>query len=182
MIINLPEVVIAGLYKDSLMLVGENPKATTAIRQQVTNKKEKQEEAPAPISKKWYLGNNKKNISIIIEDATAVFINDEWLGTLGKLLAACKLNIGDVAIINNLNSGILFPELKEQLQPKYIFMFDVSMQDLKLPFTIPNYQVQQYAGTTFMTAPAATLSDANTEAVKTEKRKLWEKLKLIFAV
>ena len=109
-----------------------------------------------------------------------MFINDEWLGTLGKLLAACKLNIGDVAIVNHLNSGVLFPELKEQLQPKHILMFDVSMQDLQLPFTIPNYQVQQYAGITFMTAPVVTLSHAATDAVKTEKRKLWEKLKLIF--
>ncbi len=182
MIINLPEVVIAGLYKDSLVLAGENPKATTAIRQQVTNKKEKQEGSPIPTSKKWYLGDNKKNIIIIIKDPDAVFVNDQWLGTLGKLLSACKLNIGDTAIINHLNTSVEFAALKDQLQPKQILMFDATIQDLQLPFTIPYYQVQQYAGTTFMTAPAATLSDANTEAVKIEKRKLWEKLKLIFAV
>lgn len=179
---NLPEVVIAGLYKDSLVLAAEKTVPTTATGQQVTNKKEKQEAALPSTLKKWYLGDNKKNIAIIIKDPSAVFINDEWLGTLGKLLAACKLNIGDVAIINHLNTSVKFAALKDQLQPKQILMFDAAMQDLQLPFTIPHYQVQQYAGTTFMTAPAATLSDANTEAVKIEKRKLWEKLKLIFAV
>ena len=178
----LPGVVIAGLYKDSLVITEEKTLPSTAIRQQVTNNKEKQEAPPVPTTKKWYQGDNKKNISIIIKDPTAVFINDEWLGTLGKLLAACKLNIDDVAIVNHLNTAMEFSALKEGLQPKYMLMFDMGMQDIKLPFTIPHFQIQQYAATTFITAPAITLSDATTDAVKTEKRKLWEKLKLIFAV
>ena len=101
---------------------------------------------------------------------------------MGKLLAACKLNLGDVAIINQLNSNIEFATLKDQLQPKYVLMFDTLIQDIKLPFTIPHFQIQQYAGTTFMTAPEITLSDAATDAVKTEKRKLSKKLKIIFTV
>jgi len=180
--INLPETVIAGLFKDSLVLVNEKNIPSITPRQQVTNKKEKQEAAAEPTSKKWYLGDNKKNIAIIIKDPSAVFINDEWLGTLGKLLAACKLNIGDVAIINHLNTNIEFTALKDQLQPKHVLMFDTLIQDIKLPFTIPHFQIQQYAGSTFMTAPALTLSDAATDAVKAEKRKLWEKLKIIFSV
>ncbi|HRH47667.1 MAG TPA: hypothetical protein PLP23_02875 [Panacibacter sp.] len=180
--INLPETVIAGLFKDNLVLVEEKSIPAIPAGQQVTNKKEKQEAAAEPTSKKWYLGDNKKNIVIIIKDPSAVFINDEWLGTLGKLLAACKLNIGDVAIINQLKTNIDFAAMKDQLQPKYVLTFDTLIQDIKLPFTIPHFQIQQYAGTTFMTAPALTLSDAATDAVKMEKRKLWEKLKIIFSV
>lgn len=180
--INLPETVIAGLFKDSLVLVEEKSKPAIPADQQVTNKKEKQEATVNAAAQKWFLGDNKKNIAIILKDPYAVFINDEWLGTLGKLLAACKLNIGDVAIINQIKTNIDFAALKDQLQPKHVLMFDTLVQDIKLPFTIPHFQIQQYAGTTFMTAPALTLSDAATDAVKMEKRKLWEKLKIIFSV
>jgi hypothetical protein len=52
--IQLPEVVIAGLYKDALVITQPNlePKAS----QQITNKKIKQEESSAPPIKKWFLG------------------------------------------------------------------------------------------------------------------------------
>jgi len=76
-----------------------------------------------------------------------------------------------------------FAAIKEALQPERVFMFDVTTRDIQLPFAIPYYQVQQYGGCTFMTAPGSTLSTGpNTEAVAAEKRKLWEKLKIIFAV
>lgn len=184
MSIQLQGFIIAGLYKDSLVLaeeaVEESKPAKT--RGQVTNKTANVEEAPSFTAKKWFLGDNKKNIVILLKDVAAVHINDEWLGTLTKLLAACKLNLADVAIVN-LKQDITFTLIKEQLQPQYILMFDVSTNDLALPFSIPNYQVQLYGGCTFMTAPAITLSaDKTTEIIKTEKRSLWDKLKMIFNV
>lgn len=178
--IRLPDLVIAALYKDSLVITKE--KNTTAAPQwQVSNKTAIQEEEPSPENKKWFLGDNKKNILLLIKDGSAVFINDEWLGTLTKLLTACRLNLGDVAIINYSQHHVSFNEL-QQLQPRHVFMFDVSTQEIRLPFIIPHYQIQQYAGSTFMTAPAITLSTEQTTLIKTEKKKLWEKLKTIFSV
>ncbi|MEP7320064.1 MAG: hypothetical protein ABI921_15010 [Panacibacter sp.] len=182
MISPLSKIVIAGLYKESLVLVQEENISTVVTGQQFTNKKEKTEKPAPPPAKKWFLGNNKEHITIIVKDNSAVFINDEWLGTLGRLLAACKLNTGDVAIVNFQNYPLNFNALKEQLTPQYILMFDVSMQDMQLPFAIPQYQVQQYAECTFMIASSVTLSDSNTDAIKAEKRKLWEKLKVIFKI
>lgn len=180
----LPSFIIAGLYKDSLVLAEEGIEESKPAkkREQVTNKTVNAEVVPTPLAKKWFLGDNKKNITILLKDPTAVYINDEWLGTLSKLLAACKLNLADVAIIN-LKEEITFTSIKEQLQPQHILMFDVTTNDLALPFSIPNYQVQQYGGCTFMTAPAITLSaDKTTESIKSEKRNLWEKLRFIFNV
>lgn len=177
MYIKLSPAVIAGLYKNSLVITEELQQKQSP--QQFTNKKIKDENA---IGKKWFLGDNQKNILILLKDASAVHINDEWLATLTKLFTACKLNIGDIAIVNYLHHNKSFAQLKEELQPQFIFMFDVTTNDIQLPFAIPHYQAQQYAGCTFVTAPLITLTSENTDAIKAEKRKLWEKMKMIFKI
>jgi hypothetical protein len=180
----LPAFIIAGMYKDSLVLAEEATEQTIPAKKQMqnTNKSPNHDDTQPSQPKKWFLGDNRKNITILLKDPDAVHINDEWLGTLSKLLAACKLNLADVAIVN-LKENYPFADIKQQLQPQHVLMFDVSTNNLSLPFSIPNYQVQQYGGCTFMSAPAVTLSaDKATEAIKTEKRQLWEKLKGIFNV
>jgi hypothetical protein len=178
--IQLPEVVIAGLYKDALVITQRNPEPKAL--QQFTNKKTKQKDAAPPSIKKLFLGDNKKNIAILIKDGTAVHINDEWLTTLSKLLSACKLTLEDVAIVNCAHQNEVFSSLKETLKPTVALMFNVTTQDVQLPFSIPHYQVQRYGDCAFMTAPVNTLSTDTQEPVRSEKKKLWEKLKLIFNV
>ena len=178
--IQLPEVVIAGLYKDALVITQTNPEPKAS--QQVTNKPTKEDITASPPIKKLFFGDNKKNIAILIKDSDAVHINDEWLTTLSKLLSACQLTLEDVAIINFAHQNEIFSSLKETLQPKVVLMFDVTMQDIQLPFTIPYYQVQRYADCTFMTAPIVTLTTDTKEPTRVEKKKLWEKLKVIFGV
>lgn len=172
--------VIAALYKDTLVITGRHAgeKPTT----QVTDKKDKAAtDVPPPVTK-WYLGDNRQHVVIVVNDDSAVHIADEYLGTLGKLLTACGLTLADVAIVNFARQPRQFTDLKKQLGCTQLLLFNVGTQDIELPFTIPHYQVQQYSGTTIMTAPVTTLSAGNTEAVKKEKRYLWDKLKIIFNV
>jgi hypothetical protein len=68
-----------------------------------------------------------------------------------------------------------FTEIKAQLQPHFLLLFDIATTSIQLPFAIPHYQLQQYAGSTIMTSPATNLSEDNTEERKIEKRKLWLK-------
>jgi hypothetical protein len=180
--IQLPDFVLAGLYKDSIVLAEGKIVQPKKIQRQITNKRTKDETEEKPLIKKLFLGDNKKNIIILLKDTSSVHINDEWLSTLTKLLAACKLNIGDTAIVNHLEQTKTFNDLKELLDPQFVFMFDVTTHDIQLPFTFPHYQIQKYSDCTFMTAPLVTLTNDNSEPVKIEKRKLWEKLKLIFNV
>src|SRR4051812_34954175 len=140
--IQLPDFVLAGLYKNSIVLAEEKVKQPKKVKQQITNKKIKDEPEEKPLIKKWFLGDNKKNIIILLKDASSVHINEEWLGTLTKLLAACKLNIGDIAIVNHLQQTKTFNNLKELLEPQVVFMFDVTTNDIQLPFSFPHYQVQ----------------------------------------
>src|SRR5262245_60602869 len=51
---------------------------------------------------KW-LGNNQKNILIVVRYADVVHLPDDELNFLTGMLTACKLSLDDVAIINTCN-------------------------------------------------------------------------------
>jgi hypothetical protein len=174
--IKLPDFVIADIYKDCLV-VDDVAGVTKKVPKKIL-------ETPIEIVKietgKFYLGENKKNILFLVNEKEAVFINDKMLASLTKILEALKMNLSDVAIINFHQHQNNFQTLKEMLNPKFVFLFDVNFLQLQLPFTMPEYQIQQYDNCTFMIAPAITLSANNDDAVRKEKKKLWENLKKIF--
>lgn len=183
MIQSLPPFVLAELYKDAIVLTSDVEISSQKELVQDTIK------TATPVAenaiqdgKRWYLGENKKNICIIVNDSEAVFINDDCLNLLGGILNACKLNLSDAAIINYNQTPCTYETVKEHLQPKQLFMFDVSMQQMQLPFTIPNYQVQQFDNCTFLVAPSLTTMLPNTNEAKLEKRFLWDSLKRVFGI
>lgn len=176
----LPDFVLAGLYKNSLVITGdvEIPQQKPAM--QVTeNIAAEPPETTQAAQKKWYLGDNRKGIAIIAADENAVFINDEWLDTLGKMLGGLQINFGDTAIVNLRTKPVSFTMLKQQLNARHVIMFGVDPLQLGLPFTMPYYQLQNYAGCTLLSAPVNTLvaAGASTDEIKAEKRKLWDCLK-----
>ena len=178
--IKLPDFVIADLYKNTLVITDEVAVKHLPPGMQITeNEPKKSPETVQTAQKKWFLGDNKKGIVIVARDEEAVFINDEWLDTLSKMLGGLNINLGDTAIVNMHTHPVTFADLKEQLQARHVIMFGVTTQQLQLPFTIPDYQVQNYAGCTLLAAPVTTLAGAanTTDKVKAEKRKLWDSLK-----
>ncbi|MBC7721699.1 MAG: hypothetical protein H7068_06705 [Pedobacter sp.] len=188
--IQLPDFLLVDFFKDNLVLYDdkittkeaavikeEKPIAATATSPLILTKKQ---EIIAP--KKWFFGDNTKQILILVKDTEAVYLRDEWLQFLTNILGACKLNIGDVAIVNYANNPINFTSLNEQLNPQFYLMFDVASQDILLPFTVPNYQLQKFGNATFLLAPSLALMQGNTEAVKMEKSRLWLSLKKLFNI
>ncbi|MFN3300673.1 MAG: hypothetical protein ACK41Z_10825, partial [Sediminibacterium sp.] len=129
---------------------------------------------------KWFLGNNGKNIVILVHEPEAAFLNEESLDFLTKILGACKLNMGDVAVINIARYLANFAEIKQELNPSSCLLFNVSAAMIKLPFTVPNYQVQQYGGCTFLMAPSLLQYYGDSGDAKLEKTKLWVSLKSLF--
>ncbi|HRH61527.1 MAG TPA: hypothetical protein PL045_13210 [Chitinophagaceae bacterium] len=177
----LPGFILTDLYKDSLVITGipERKKTETTT---AANKNAVENTQPPPAKKIW-LGENKKGIAILVNDAATLHIKEEHLETLGKLLEALNMNIADTAIINLAHNPININWLQTELQPKYIFLFDADTQQIELPFAIPDYQVQKYAGCIIMSASAKSLSPGKTDkTIVEEKKKLWQKLKEIFGV
>jgi len=140
---------------------------------------------PLPLKERpenWYLGKNAKNITILVHETDAVFLNDANLDFLTKILGACKLNMGDVAVINTARYLALFPEIKKELTPSTYILFGVKTTDIQLPFIIPDYQIQPYDQSKFLAAPSFDQFAGDHAEAKLEKTKLWVSLKTLFNI
>jgi hypothetical protein len=160
--------VIAKLYKDNLVLVKDTQ----------TEILEKIEEDVNIL----YLGENKKNIIILLSEENAQHISDDSFQFLTTILNACKLNIADVAIVNTNNQTINTHLMKSQLNPQVCIVFGnimakfLQQDDLKLhtPLTINN--------TIWLNTVEFSKLQDNSVNAKLEKSKLWICLKQIFQI
>jgi len=177
--IQLPDFLIPALFKDTLVLTDEL-KAVKSTPKTSSPLPSPSEKATVASPVKLFLGDNKRNITILLKDNEAVYLREEWLQFLTNILAACKLNIGDVAIINQAKNALSFEVLQTATTPKCIIGFDVTAKEMVLPTGIETYQVQELNGCTFLLCPPLSVMFGSTEAVKQEKTKLWTSLKKMF--
>lgn len=126
------------------------------------------------------LGNNKKQVTVVVNCPNDVFVPEDDLAFLTKMLGACKLNMADVAIINHATAAVAIEKVKLQLQPKYLLLFGIEPGTIQLPISFPPFKEQPYAGTTYLFTPALSELNVETEDAKVLKRKLWDCLKRIF--
>lgn len=168
--IRLPETVIADLYKNSLIETGKE----TAINQ------------PAFVAQKsameteWkWLGNNGKNILVIVHAPHTTHLPDDELDLLTAMLAACKLSLDDVAIVNlNNHPDTSYKELTGFFKSKIVLLFAIEPAAFGLPVNFPHFQLQAFANNTFLYSPS--LSELGND--KIQKSKLWVCLKRLFNI
>ena len=153
---------ITALYKN--LLVNVNDPGPTA-------------EKPVEKTSWKFLGENRRNILIIVNYPESMHIPDEQLRFLINLLTACKLNLGDVAVLNihrypaaDLVSILAF------FKSKIIFLFGVEPTALNSPINFPHFQVQEFSGATYLFSPGLT----EIEQDKILKSKLWVCMRRIF--
>jgi hypothetical protein len=172
--IKLPNFVIADLYKHTL-IEGEKIALQTEIKQP-----EKLSPAIETQQHIKFLGDNKKGVVVILKEENAVHLNDDKLLLLTNLLSACKLTLADVAIININKQQVSYKQIKQDLNPQYLLLMGNVIKPIALPFIFPEYRVQQYDNTEMIIAADLDNLLGQSDAVKNEKRKLWESLKLLF--
>jgi hypothetical protein len=126
------------------------------------------------------LGNNKKQITVVVNCPNDVFVPEADLQFLTKMLGACKLNMADVAIVNHAVAAVHIDRLKVQLQPKFLLLFGVEPDQIHLPINFPSFKEQPYAGTTYVFTPGLEKLNLETDEAKLLKRKLWDCLKRMF--
>lgn len=173
--LQLPAFLIADLYKHSIVMVGNET---------VTEKKQpKTEKTATPAAtRQWFLGSNLRKITLLVSEKEAVYLQDNSLQFLSTILGACKLNLGDVAIVNFHNDPVDYNFLKENLDPSCLLLFGITAQEVKLPFSVPHYQVQKYDGRQFLIGPSLETMLGTSAEAKLEKSKLWLCLKKMFNV
>jgi hypothetical protein len=137
---------------------------------------------PAAGTNYKFLGNNKQQVVIVVRSPGEAFLPESHLQMLSKMLGACKLNLGDVAIVNDSTLRVEINTLKEQLRPQKILLFGVSPDETGLPMHFPLFKDQDYGGCVYLHAPSMHELNQETEDGKVLKRKLWESLKKIFGV
>ena len=126
-----------------------------------------------------HLGNNKKNITILINNENAAFLSDTELDFLSKILAACKLTLADVAIVNlHKEKDLDHEKISMAFTPEKILLFGVEPTTLKLPFQIPHFQVQKYNNQIYIIAPPLGILESD----KGLKKLLWACFQQIFSI
>jgi hypothetical protein len=129
-----------------------------------------------------FLGGNKKHIAMLVQYPDAVFLPEKNLQFITKMLDACRLNIGDVAIINYAKTGVNISELKNQLSPQSLVMFGIEPMTIKLPLSFPQFKTQAYDGCTFLYSPSIEELDQATTESKLLKSRLWICLRKLFEI
>ena len=168
----LPNFLLTDLYKN--VLINSTKKAETTIvegekKQPIRNSLE-------------FLGENNKSIVIIVEDNEAVFIGDEKLQLLTNLLQACNLSLADVAIINIANKKLNYASIKEAVPFENLLMMGISIKPFELPLIFSKNKVQQFNNTNLLITENLSKLIGDTAEVKTEKRALWNALKIMFNI
>lgn len=125
-----------------------------------------------------YLGNNQKNIVVIVSYPGVPFLPDGELSFLTNVLAACKLSLADIAIVNM--EGFDISGLQDFIdrEGRSILLFGVPPLSIGLPINFPAFQLQPFNQRTYVYAPA--LSEI--ESDKSLKAKLWTALKVLFGI
>jgi hypothetical protein len=158
--INLSDKITSALYKDFLVDAKKNEN----------------------IFRYKFLGNNQKQITIVVQSHDAFFVEEKHLSFITKMLEACKMNIGDIALVNHANTPIIIQQLKKQLHPQMLILFGIESADIKLPFSFPQFKTQAYDGCTYLCVPSLNELDSEVPESKLLKSKLWVCLRKLFEV
>ena len=181
--LHLPGPVLQQLYKQHL--IADNSKTVPAVEPEV----QVAEEVPSTTAIKpedsgtiRFLGKNGRRVTMLVHFPGEVFIPDQHLQFLTRMLEACKMNLGDVAIVNTASAATDIEQIKTQLQPKQVFLFGVDPASVLLPFSFPFFKEQDHGGYTYLYTPPLDELNQDSENGKLLKSKLWVCLKKLFGV
>lgn len=166
---------MADLYKGQLVILeGVEKKEVSALSKPI----DRIEEA-ASIR---FLGNNKQKVGILVNFPEDVFLPDKHLQFLTKILEACKMNLGDVAILNHATQKVGITELRPLWQPSALLLFGITPEEFGLPINFPEFKSQAYDGVIYFTFPPLEVLNQDSENGKILKSKLWVCLKKLFNI
>ncbi len=169
--LQLPAIVLAELYANHLV-EPEQGKIT------INSKADKKDN----LNKLPFLGGNAQRISIFVAEESQAFMNDDELAWLQRMLQACKLTLGDVAIINTQKQPTTMAQVKNELAPKKVLMLGPAPTSLQLPLNFPQFKLQEHDNCTYLYAPSAAELNQDSKESKLLKSKLWVSLQQLFEV
>lgn len=182
--IELNPAALAGLYKNHLVEAVDTTPAsgikTGAVELPVAPVKLPSTETISAKSEPVkFLGSNERKVLLLVNHPDVVFLPDEELKFLTGILAACKLSLADVALVNlSMNYGTGYKELLAQFGSNKVLLFGAEPVAISLPLSFPAFQLQAFNGTTYHWCPDLQQME-NDRALKTQ---LWTNLKKLFTI
>ncbi len=178
--IQLSPAALAGLYKNHLVEAGGSSPAevspVTVIQPPAVPVATAVASGMATVKA---LGNNEQKVLVLVNHTTVVFLPDEELKFLTGILAACKLSIADVSIVNLYHSpGTGYKDLLTQFNSTRMLLFGLEPEAISLPLSFPDFQLQAFNGCTYHWCPDLGKME-NDRALKT---RLWNNLKKLFTI
>jgi hypothetical protein len=165
---------IAALYPESLV-AGNEP---ASAKENVIN--------PKPVADKTpvypFLGENNRSICFLASYPAGDFLPAEQLGFLNKMLAACKLNLNDIALLNIAHVAFDLAELRVQLQPRIIFLWGITPISVGLKPSLPDFTISTFDGISIIPVLSPDLMSGNHMEGTELKQRLWSCLKKLFTL
>src|SRR5215203_524335 len=125
-----------------------------------------------------YLGDNQKNVLVIVSHHSAPFLTDPELNFLTTVLGACKLSIADIGIINRSHCEVTDLQNIISTEGRNVLLFGTEPLSIGLPINFPAFQLQAFNNRTYLHAPSL----SQIESDKALKARLWNSLKAMFRI
>lgn len=190
----LPAAALVSLYKNTLVLpekeirsaanemaakntaIGKEALTTTSANEIVS---ELTVRSATPVK---YLGDHLKKVMVLVNDASAVHLNETDLGLLSSILNACKLTLADIALINLAQQPYSLHEMFTTLPSTFVIAFDINSNALKIKLPSTLYQPILLGDTQILFSNSLQSMQGTDQNAKLEKGKLWNALKLLFKI
>jgi DNA polymerase III psi subunit len=125
------------------------------------------------------LGNNEKNVLLLVNDPQSVFVGETDLAFLTGIINACQLNLSDISIVNTASyTSVDYNKLWKQFNPSTMICFGIQAESIQLKSSIQLFQVQKIGIVNILLAPSLSELASQVEY----KKKLWHQLKTIFRI
>ncbi|WP_341834888.1 hypothetical protein WJU16_18265 [Chitinophaga pollutisoli] len=93
-----------------------------------------------------YLGENQKNILLLIQNEREAYLSEETFNLLANILNACKLGMQDVALVNTANyPGIRLQDYLQKIPARQVINFAIEPASLGLPPHSPTKPLRSMA-------------------------------------
>lgn len=133
---------------------------------------------PKAVPEVKYLGENQKNILLLIQNEKEAYLSEETFNLLTNILNACKLGMQDVALINTAKyPGIRLQDFLSKVPARQVIYFAISPEALGLP-PMETYRIGTYQGISVLMSDDLQLIATD----KTLKGRLWMCLKQLFGI
>jgi hypothetical protein len=165
---------IAALYPESLV-AGNEP---DSVKENVRIPKPVADKAPAYP----FMGENNRSICFLANYPAEDFLPAEQLGFLNKMLAACKLNLNDIALLNIAQIAFDLAELRVQFHPRIIFLWGISPLSVGLKSSLPDFTISMIDGISVVPVLSPDLMSGNHPEGTEFKQRLWICLKKLFTL